>query len=106
MFERDGKVATVGLGYADSFLTAISNKGYFVIDGQYKVRVAGRISMDLITLDVTDVPDDLLIPGKFVEVLGTNRKIFDMSREAGIVSYEVLTRLSTRHTRHYIGDTA
>ena len=98
---RPTTLATVALGYADGLMRAIGNRGKGAIAG-VRAPVAGRVSMDLITLDVTDVPDALLAVGANVEFLGDTISLEELSVAAGTASYETLTTLGTRASRHYI----
>ena len=63
---------------------------------------SGRVSMDLITLDVTDVPNDLARRGDWVEVINDRVTVDDLTDRAGTIGYELLSRLSRRVHRHYI----
>jgi alanine racemase len=108
IFEADSprRVATIACGYADGFLRALSGDrkapgpvGYI---GDYPVRIIGRVSMDLITLDVTDVPADLCKRGDWVEVMGERVTVDDLTDRAGTIGYELLARLSNRVHRVYI----
>jgi alanine racemase len=63
----------------------------------------GRISMDLITLDASEVPSGLLHPGAEVELMGPNISPDDLARTGATIGYEVLTRLGSRLRRHYVG---
>ena len=67
---RPTTLATVALGYADGLMRAIGNRGAGAIGGDRERPIAGRVSMDLVTLDVTDVPGGLVRPGAEVEFLG------------------------------------
>jgi alanine racemase len=62
--------------------------------------------MDLITLDVSAVPESVIGPGSLVELLGTQRTPDDLAADAGTIGYEILTSLGARYHRSYIGDTA
>jgi alanine racemase len=88
--EQPMRLATVALGYADGLLRALGNRGAGAIGGR-KAPIVGRVSMDLMTLDVTDMPD--LVPGAEVELLGDTVRLEDVAQAAGTASYEVLTRL-------------
>ncbi|MEJ0069994.1 MAG: alanine racemase C-terminal domain-containing protein [Pseudomonadota bacterium] len=71
-----------------------------------RVPVVGRVSMDLITLDVGALPDAALLPGSLVDVLDDRRTPDDLAADAGTIGYEVLTSLGARYHRRYIGGTA
>jgi alanine racemase len=105
--ERPSRIATIACGYADGFLRALSGStghpgpaGYI---GDYPVPVVGRVSMDLITVDVTDVPAPLATRGNWVEVMGGRVTLDDLTDRAGTIGYELLARLSKRVHRIYEG---
>lgn len=99
---RETLLATIPVGYADGWPRHLSGRGCAYI-GPHRVPIAGRISMDSLTLDVTDVPSDLLGPGASVELIGAHQTIEDVARDAGTISYEILTRLGSRYARVYNG---
>lgn len=101
MLVSDGKVATVALGYGDGYPRSMTNKGTAFVGGK-KVRVIGRVSMDLTALDVSDVPDRELFPGQLVEFIGPNCSLSEMARDAGTIEYEILTTLGRRFYRSYV----
>ncbi|MDE8652456.1 alanine racemase [Novosphingobium album (ex Liu et al. 2023)] len=98
--EQPSRIATISVGYADGWPRHLSNRGSAYIGG-VRVSIAGRVSMDSITLDVTDVPDALLYPGAPVELIGSHQSIDDVADDAGTISYEILTQLGHRYTRIY-----
>jgi len=107
---RPSRVAVVSAGYADGLFRALSTKdgenGLDVYLGPHAVPILGRISMDLITIDVTDVPDvpeALSRRGAWVELLGPNVSAHQLAAHAGTIDYEVLTSLGQRAARRYIG---
>jgi len=59
----------------------------------------GRVSMDLITVDLTEHPDAKV--GDMLEVLGPNQSVDDLAKAAGTIGYEILTSLGQRYTRRY-----
>lgn len=89
--KRPTMLATIALGYADGYPRALSNKGVGVIAGS-RAPVVGRVSMDLITLDVTDLPMPPAI-GDEVELLGDTLGLGEVAMSAGTNEYEILTRL-------------
>jgi alanine racemase len=97
-----GRIATVGVGYADGYLHALTNRGHAFI-GDIRVPVVGRVSMDLITLDVTQVPPALAAPNGFVDLIGPHCTPDMLAREAGTIGYEILTGLGARYHRIYTG---
>jgi alanine racemase len=96
---RPSTLATVALGYADGLMRAIGNKGSGAIGG-VRAPVAGRVSMDLITLDVTEIPS--VEPGTEVEFIGDTISLEEAACAAGTANYEILTGLGSRFPRHYV----
>jgi alanine racemase len=96
------RVAIVALGYADGFARHLQAKGGAAIGG-HRVKFAGRISMDLMALDVTGVPAHLVDAGSEVELIGDTITIDDIASAAGTIPHEVLTSLHPRAQRAYEG---
>lgn len=103
--EAKGRVATVAVGYADGYLRAGGGQAHVYL-GQTPLPVIGRISMDLITVDVTNAAPADARPGNFVEILGEQVTPDDAARAAGTISYEFLTSLGKRYHRHYVSPDA
>lgn len=95
------RVATVGVGYADGYLRSLSSSGFGTIGG-HRIPVVGRISMDLITFDVTSVPETVTVPGALIDLIGTDEDADAVSDKAGTISYEILTSLGDRYARTYV----
>lgn len=101
--DRGGRVATVAVGYADGWLRSASHRGHARIAGQ-PVPVIGRISMDLVTLDVTGVDPGLAVPGAYATLLDAAYGVDQAAIAAGTIGYEILTSLGhRRYTRVYRG---
>ena len=88
-------------GYADGYFRALVNRSTCIIAGQ-PVPVIGRISMDLVTIDVTDVPEAASQPGASVEVLGAHLTPDDLAELARTNGYEIMTALGRRYHRAYV----
>jgi alanine racemase len=101
------RVAIVSVGYADGFFRSLSAKngetGLVVYLGAHAAPILGRVSMDLITIDVTGVPEEIAFRGAWVELIGPNVSAQAMAHHAGTIDYEVLTNLGRRAFRHHIG---
>jgi alanine racemase len=97
--KRPSMLATVALGYADGMPRTLSNSGFAAINGA-RTPIVGRVSMDLLTLDVTDLPD--VRPGDEAELLGETVTLGEVASLAGTNEYEILTRLR-RVPKHYEG---
>lgn len=95
------RIATVAIGYADGYLRSLTNTGTVWIES-YEAQVVGRISMDLTTVDVTQIPEHLVQVGALVDFIGPRQSIDKVALSAGTIDYELLTRLGTRFQRDYI----
>jgi alanine racemase len=96
------RVATVAVGYADGYLRSLSNCGSAWL-GNQRVPVVGRVSMDLITLDVTGAAPNSAQTGAFVDLIGPELPADDVAKAAGTIGYEILTALGQRYHRVYQG---
>lgn len=103
---RDSRIAVVGMGYADGFMRALSGtnqhqggRGY--IRG-HLVPVVGRVSMDMAEFDITDLGNDIPVPGEMLELLGPHISVDDQADPAHTIGYEILTSLKGRYSRTYI----
>lgn len=97
---KGSKIATIPIGYADGFLRYLSNTGFVYIDGQ-KAPIIGRVSMDLVTLDVSDISCKV---GDEVEIIGANAHPDDIAKDAGTIGHEILTSLGDRYKRIYLDE--
>lgn len=92
------RVATIAAGYADGIIRAMGPNAH-VYAGDTRCKILGRISMDLIAVDVTaltDTPDT-------VELLGRHQSVDALADAAGTIGYEILTSLGARYQRRYTG---
>jgi alanine racemase len=106
--KRRTKIATVTAGYADGFFRGVSasdmKAGPPGFIGEHRLPLLGRVSMDLITFGATDVPDEAVSRGGWIELLGGRVTIDDFAAFAGTIGYEVLTSLGHRYHRVYLDD--
>jgi alanine racemase len=98
-FAGPTRVATVAAGYADGYLRSLSGRGTAHVRDM-PVPVVGRVSMDLITLDLTRVPEAR--PGDMVDLIGPHHDVDALAAEAGTIGYEILTGLGRRYRRTYV----
>ena len=105
--QRPSRVAVLGAGYKDGVPRALSSKQ---VDGPAQVfingrrcPVIGRISMDMMGADITDLTPHSVVRGTRAEILGPNILIDEAASWAGTISYELLTRLGSRYARLYTG---
>ncbi|MDM9648429.1 alanine racemase [Rhizobium sp. S163] len=111
---RDSRLAIVSAGYADGYLRSQSSGGvplrqvapqggHGFIAGR-KVPIAGRVTMDMTIFDVTDLPENAVSAGDYVELFGKNISVDEVARAAGTIGYEVLTSMGLRHERRYLSE--
>ena len=104
------RIATLSAGYADGYprgasvsearLKAASPIAYAII-AERRCPFVGRISMDLITVDVSDVPESAVKRGDPAVLMGAELTVDEVARRADTIGYEVLTRLGRRYERRY-----
>lgn len=95
--EQDSVIATVSGGYADGLLRSLSGKA-ILWDGDTPCPVVGRVSMDLITVDISHLK---YVP-RTLDILGPHQTVDDLAAIADTIGYEILTSLGARYTRRYI----
>ena len=94
------RVATLSAGYADGILRYLSNRATLWA-GDVACKLVGRVSMDLLTVDVTHLPE---VPAT-LSLLGAHQGIDDLAGDADTIGYEILTALGARYRRRYLGQT-
>ncbi len=100
-FAQPTTLATIALGYADGLMRAIGNRGAVAIGGA-RAPIVGRVSMDLVTVDVGAVPPRALEVGADCEFFGDTISLEAFAAAAGTVNYEALTALGARVPRCYV----
>ena len=100
IMEAPGRAAIVAVGYADGWLRSLSHRGCGYLSG-IRVPLLGRVSMDLVTFDVSSVPPALAHPGAMIELLGADYGVDDAASDAGTIGYEILCALGSRYHRVY-----
>jgi alanine racemase len=107
---RPTRIAVVSAGYADGYFRAASandgTRGAEVIVAGRRCPVAGRISMDLMAIDITDLPPKAVRRGHMVTLIGEGITVDELAHHFGTIGYEVLTSLGRRYARIYRGGTA
>ena len=93
------RVATCGTGYADGVMRSNSPRGQVWVAGTLRP-ILGRVSMDVLAVDVTGLD---VAAGDTVEIFGANRLVDDAATAAGTISYELLTSITPRVPRLYVG---
>jgi alanine racemase len=107
---RPTKLAIVSAGYADGYFRSGSSndgtRGAEVIVAGKRCPVAGRVSMDLIAVDVTDLEKNAARRGHLVTLIGEGITVDELAHHFGTIGYEVLTSLGPRYARVYKGGAA
>jgi alanine racemase len=104
---RPSRIAVVAVGYADGYPRAASAAegvagGKAIVAGKH-CPLAGRISMDLMAIDATDLPEGDARRGEYATLVGGDISVDDVAAFGGTIGYEVLTRLGRRYHRIYRG---
>jgi len=95
---RPSRIATVSSGYADGIMRILSDRAKLYY-GDTACPLVGRVSMDLLTIDVTDLPET----PKKLTLIGRQQTVDDLARSANTIGYEILTQLGTRYHRKTYG---
>jgi alanine racemase len=107
---RPTRLAVVSAGYADGYFRAASSndgtRGAEVVVAGKRCPVAGRISMDLMAVDVTDLPNSAVRRGHMATLIGDGITVDELAHHFGSIGYEVLTSLGPRYARIYKGGDA
>lgn len=98
--KNGARIAVAALGYADGYSRALSNKGLAFI-AAHKVPIIGRISMDMIALDISAVPEMTLSANVHAEFINTVQTVNDVANMCDTIGYEVFTRIGQRVKRVY-----
>jgi alanine racemase len=105
---RASRIAVISTGYADGYFRSASGSdqkpgGVALIAGR-RCPIVGRISMDLMALDITDLPEHSVRRGDFATLIGDGLSVDEVAELAGTIGYEVLTSLGRRYARIYLDD--
>jgi alanine racemase len=104
---RPSRIATIPAGYADGYSRGLSNRGVVLVRGK-RAPIAGRVSMDMTNIDVTDIPG--VAVGDEVVLLGSQGSetitVEEIAKKLDTISYEVFCGVSARVPRVYHGDGA
>lgn len=95
------RLATLSGGYADGIPRHLSSRGAVYYQG-VRLPIAGRVSMDSMTVDASALPEGALKLGTMVEFIGPHQTLEMVAEDAGTISYEILTRLGRRYRRIYV----
>lgn len=105
--DKPTRVALLSVGYADGFMRALSGHnnepGGLVYFAGQAAPVIGRVSMDIISVDVSHLPRDLADRGSWAEVIGPHQSASTLAKAADTIDYEVFTSFGSRYERIYLG---
>ncbi len=97
------RIALIAVGYADGYPRCLSNGQGWVCYHEHKLPVLGRVSMDLLTIDISALPVGSVQVGDYVTLFGPGLAVQDLAAAAGTLGYEILTGLGRRVRREYVG---
>ena len=98
---KGSRIAVAALGYADGWLRANGNNGFAFVEG-HKVPLAGRVSMDMVALDISQIPPQLLTPKTRAEFINAEQTVDDIAKACNTIGYEIVTRIGARVEREYL----
>ncbi len=100
---RRCEIAIVAIGYADGYFRSAGGSdheaGAEVIVAGFRRPIVGRVSMDLVAIDVTGIPREQITRGSMIDFIGQDIGVDEVAHHAGTIGYEVLTRLGSRYER-------
>lgn len=94
--QRDSRIGVVAIGYGDGYPRHAANVAPVAVRGQ-RTQVVGRVSMDMITIDLTDIPDAVI--GDRVELWGDTIAVDEVAQACGTISYELFCQVTARPHR-------
>ena len=97
--KQDTLIGVVAIGYADGYPRSAEDGTPIYING-VKSKIAGRVSMDMITIDLTGVPNPQI--GDRVELFGENLSIDEVAEHCSTISYEIFTKITNRVYKSYV----
>jgi len=91
--KKDGKLATISIGYSYGLSRLLSNIGSVFIKN-IEIKIVGRISMDLTVIDISYFKHGEIQPGDMVEIFGKNRNLEDFAKKNNTISYEIICKMA------------
>lgn len=98
--KKNGRMAVISMGYADGFFRALSNQWYGFYKS-YKLPLIGRISMDLLAVDISEVPENELTHNMKIELYNSKNSVDNAANKIGTIGYEILTNLGLSSQKEY-----
>ena len=100
---QKSRIATIAIGYADGYFRNLGNKAYCTINNK-RLPVVGRVSMDMITVDVTSLGQEECKRGDLATLIGGDITLDEVATHADTIAYEILTSIGRRCYRRYLQD--
>ena len=100
-FKGRSRLAVIGVGYADGIFRSLGNRGAVFVAGE-RAPIVGRISMDLMTVEIGHLPANTCQVGGAVEIIGPHQSVDALGEAAGTIGYEVLTSFGSRYQRRIL----
>ncbi len=97
---KGSRIAITALGYADGYFRMLGNKGHAYI-GEHKVPLIGRVSMDMVAIDVSSIPEAQINANSTAEFINSKQTVDDIAQQCGTIGYEIFTRIGRRVKRVY-----
>jgi len=97
---EDSIIATIGIGYGDGYPRHAENGTPVLINNQY-AKLAGRVSMDMISVDITHLDQDQIKVGSLACLWGPQNNVETIAKHAQTISYELLTGIRSRVAKIY-----
>lgn len=94
------RLATIAIGYGDGWPRCLGGSGA-AWHGDVRLPIVGRVSMDSMTVDISELAEGALAEGDFVELVGPSQSLTEVAHDADTIAYELLTRMGPRHARCY-----
>jgi len=97
---KGGRIAIAALGYADGYFRSLSNQGFVYVAG-HKAPLLGRVSMDMVAIDVSAIPPQEIGENSRAEFINELQTVDDIAAQCGTIGYEIFTRIGRRVKRVY-----
>jgi alanine racemase len=99
--KKGSSIAIIALGYADGYFRILSNQGFAFVSG-HKVPLLGRVSMDMIALDISNIPESQITAKIRAEFINNQQTVDDIATQCKTIGYEIFTNIGNRVQRIYI----
>lgn len=95
------RIAIIGIGYADGYFRSLGNQSFVYIEG-HKAPLIGRVSMDMVAVDISHIPQAQITQNTHAEFINKQQTVDDIARHGNTIGYEIFTRIGTRVKRVYV----